>query len=238
MSLTSEGFGTTAAPKAKNVIERIVGVFFSPSETMQDVAARPGWLVPLLILIVAAGLSGFFLKDVIIQTQLEQLQNRPNMTQEQIEQAQPMMEKWTGIASIVAPLITTPLFYLIIAGVLMFIGNVILGGETRYNTLFSVTCWSGLITVLSSLINVPMMIKREVMESATSLGLLLPPEQNKTTLYYFLSQIDFFMIWWVIVLGFGVAAAYRFSTRKAMTAVFVGWAIYVALAVLLKSIFS
>jgi hypothetical protein len=82
------------------------------------------------------------------------------------------------------------------------------------------------------------MANKLVMESATSLSSLLPSEENKTLLYHLFSQIDLFWIWWVAVVGFGVAAAYKFATRKAMTMVFSLWAIYVVIAVALRSIFS
>jgi hypothetical protein len=95
-----------------------------------------------------------------------------------------------------------------------------------------------MISVLGSIINIPVMANRQVMESATSLSILLSPDAKDTFLYNLLSQIDLFWIWWVVVMGFGLAAAYKFSTRKAMTTVFVLWAIFVAISVGVKSMFS
>ncbi|MGH7455659.1 MAG: YIP1 family protein [bacterium] len=237
MELSNSSVGAAVVAQAKGPLERLIGVFVSPASTMQDIAARPSWIVPLIIVTLVGALGAFFLKDVILQTQLEAMEKR-NMTAEQIEQARPTMEKVMNITVPLIPLITTPLFYLIIAGLLMFVGNVILGGEAKFSSLFAITCWSGLISVLGSVINIPIMAKKMVMESATSLSSLLPSEENKTLLYHLFSQIDLFWIWWVAVIGFGVAAVYKFSTRKAMTMVFTLWAIYVVIAVALKSIFS
>ena len=94
-----------------------------------------------------------------------------------------------------------------------------------------------MITVLSYLINIPVMADRQTMESATSLGSFFAAEENKTFFHHLLSQVDLFAIWWVAVLGFGVAAAYKFSTRKAMTMVFVVWAIFALGAAVFKSMF-
>ncbi len=237
MELSNSSVGATVMPQAKGPLERMVGVFVSPEATMQDVAARPSWVLPLIIIMLVSGLSGFFLKDAILKTQLEAMEKR-NMSAEQIERASSTMEKVLPYTAPLLPLIFTPLMYTIIAGVLMFVGNVILGGESKFSSLFAITCWSGMISVLGSIINVPIMAKKLVMESATSLGSLLPSEENKTVLYHLLSQIDLFWIWWVAVIGFGVAAIYKFPTRKAMTMVFTLWAIYVVVAVASKSIFS
>lgn len=237
MELSNSSVGAAVMPQAKGPLERLIGVFVSPASTMQDIAAHPSWVVPLIILMLSGALAGYFLKDAILQTQLEGMEKR-NMTAEQIEQARPMMEKMMTYTAPLAPLVTTPIFYAIIAGVLMFVGNVILGGETKFSPLFAITCWSGMISVLGSIINVPIMAKKMVMESATSLSSLLPSEDNKTLLYHLFSQIDLFWLWWVAVLGFGVAAVYKFTTRKAMTMVFTLWAIYVVIAVAVKSIFS
>jgi hypothetical protein len=237
MELSNSSVGAAVMPQAKSWLQRLVGIFASPESTMQDIAARPSWVLPLIIVTIVGSASAFFLKDVILQTQLEAMEKR-NMTPEQIEQARPMMEKMMTYTVPLVPLITTPLFYLAIAGLLMFTGNVILGGEAKFSQLFSITCWSGIITALSSLINVPIMVNKGVMESATSLSSLLPSEENKTLLYNLFSQIDLFWIWWVAVIGFGVAAVYKFSTRKAMATVFTMWVIYVVIAVALKSIFS
>jgi hypothetical protein len=235
-TMSNSTVGAAVMPQAKSPIERMIGVFVSPEATMQDIAARPSWVLPLIIIMVVSGLSGFFLQDAILQTQLEAMEQR-NMSAEQIEQARSTMEKVIPYTAPLLPLIFTPLMYLIIAGVLMLAGNVILGGETKFSTLFATTCWSGMISILGSLITVPIMLKRQVMESATSLSTLLSPDSKDTFLYNLFSQIDLFWIWWVVVIGFGFAAAYKFSTRKAMATVFTLWAIYVVIAVALKTIF-
>lgn len=237
MELSNSSVGAAVVVQAKGPLERLIGVFVSPAPTMQDIAARPSWVLPLIVVTLIGSVGAFFLKDAILQTQLEAMEKR-NMTAEQIEQARPMMEKMMTYTVPLVPLVTTPLFYLAIAGLLMFVGNVILGGEAKFSHLFAITCWSGLISVLGSIINIPIMAQKMVMESATSLSSLLPSGDNESLLYHLFSQIDLFWIWWVAVIGFGVAAVYKFSTRKAMTTVFTLWAIYVVIAVALKSIFS
>lgn len=233
----SETIGAVAVPQSKGALERIIGIFVSPAETMRDIVARPNWLLPLLLVAVVGSVGSIFLKDAIVQQQIEGMQKK-NMSQEQIDQALPMMEKIMTYTVPLFALIMTPLWYLIIAGIGMLVGNVILGGEAKFSTLFSVVSWSGIITILSSLVNIPVMASRQSMESATSLGSFFVAEENKTFFHHLLGQIDLFALWWVAVLGFGIAAAYKFSTKKAMTTVFVVWAICALGAAAFKSMFS
>lgn len=237
MELSNQGVGAAVLPKSKSVFERIIGVFVSPEPTMQDIAARPSWLLPLLVVAIIAAVGSVFLKDAIVQQQIEGMQKR-NMSEEQIQQALPMMEKMMTYTVPIFAVIMIPIWYLLIAGIGLFVGNVILGGEAKFSTLFSVTCWSGIITVLSSLVNIPVMASRQTMESATSVGAFFAAAENKTFFHHLLGQIDLFTLWWVIVLGFGIAAVYKFSTKKAMTTVFVVWAVFALGAAAFKTMFS
>lgn len=231
-----ETMGAVAAAAApKSVLERIIGVFTSPRATMEDIAARPTWVLPLILVVVVSMASGYFLQDVIADNAIAQMQEKnQDIPAEQIE----MTMKWTKISSWIAPMIATPIIYLVLAGVLMLAGSIILGGEAKFKSVFSIACWSGIITILSSLVNVPVMISRGVMESGTSLGALLPAEGDKTFINHLFEQIDLFYVWWVALLGFGVAAVYKFSTKKGMAVSFGLWGIFVVIAVILKSIFS
>jgi len=238
MSSASEEYSAGSTPQSDSLIDRIIGVFVSPRPTMDNISARPNWLLPLIIVTIVGTVSGYLLSDVILQTAIDQMSNNANMTPEQVELARPRVEQWTRITAWASPLVFTPVFYLILAGVFMFVGNVMLGGAARYKTLFSVVCWSALITVISSLINVPVMRSRGAMESATNLAFLAPEGETQSLLYFFLSQIDLFTIWWLIVLGLGLAAANRFSNEKGVTTVFVLWALYLGVAVGFKALFS
>ncbi|NUM75596.1 hypothetical protein DCC62_19855 [candidate division KSB1 bacterium] len=235
MTYNDPSSSSTVTPKSKSFVERLIGVFTSPSATMQDIAARPSWLIPLILVCVSALAFSLYTQDLIIETQrTETLKRNPNMTEEQIAGMEKVMKITTPIFAVLG----TGVFYLAIGGLLLFTGNILLGGQTKFKTLFSTVCWSGVITLVSSLINAPVMKARGVMESATSLAGLLPSGDSKSVLHTLLSQIDLLNIWWVAVAGFGFAAAYKFSTKKSMITVFVWWAIFVAIGVAVKTMTS
>ena len=134
MSFSNETVGAAVQPQSKGVLERIIGIFVSPAETLRDIAARPSWLLPLLLVAVITAGGTYFLKDVIVQQEIEKMEKK-NMPEEQIKQAMPFMDMM-GIIAPVSTLIFTPIMFLVFAGVGMFVGNVIMGGETKFSTLF------------------------------------------------------------------------------------------------------
>ncbi len=221
-----------ALPQSQSVINRIIGVFTSPRPTMDDIVARPSWILPLLILIVTVGLSGYFLKDLIVDQALAEMDQAGNMTQEQMDAAEPWIER----SALIGPAIVSPIIYLILAGVFMFVGNVILGGESKFKIAFSLVCWSGMITLLSSAITIPLMLSRGDMASPTSLA-FLAGEDKKSALFFLFSQIDLFYIWWLAVIGIGFAAAYKLTNQKGIVTVLACWAVFLALGMGLKAIF-
>ncbi|MDZ7308894.1 MAG: YIP1 family protein [candidate division KSB1 bacterium] len=234
MNLAEAGTNAPVSPQTMGVFERLLGVFTVPAATMRDIAARPTWLPPMIIAVLVSLGFSLFSQDLILESQRTEVRkHNPEITEQQLA----VMEKVTKISTPIMAVVMTPLIYLLISGVLLFTGNVLLGGEAKFKTLFATTSWSGMVSVLSTLINAPVMKARGVLESATSLAFLLPPEDNQTPLYFLLSQIDLFILWWVIVLGFGFAAAYKFATNKSMTVLFLWWAAIAGIGFGLKMMF-
>ena len=97
-------------PQSQSVLNRIIGVFTSPRATMDDVVARPTWILPLLLIIVTVALTGYFLKDLIVDQALEGMARDGKMTQEQMNAAVP----WIEMSAAIAPAIVTPIIYVIL----------------------------------------------------------------------------------------------------------------------------
>ncbi len=232
MSTAMASSAVLAQPKS--LFERIIGIFINPRETMDDIAARPSWLIPMVLLILTSALSVFFLQEAILdKAAVEMTKSNPNMTQEQIDQAMPFIKGMTWVSVLLA----APIINLVIAALLIFVGNVILGGQTNFKTAFAVTCWSGLISVLGSLVLIPIMRASGELISPTSLSFLDSSGDEGSPLFFLLSQIDLFRLWGMAVLGLGFAAAYKFSSKKGVTVALVAWGIFVVIGTALKAIF-
>ncbi|MCA9743747.1 MAG: YIP1 family protein [Deferribacteres bacterium] len=217
-----------------STISRIIGVITSPRPTFDDIVQRPTWLVPFVLVVALGVLNSYLLIDLIAKAQVEQMSQNPNVTEQQIEMTTNITKSYGWMFAIV----TTPLFYVIVGAVLLFTGNVILGGESRFKVLFSVTCWSGVISIITSAITVPIMLSRGAIESPTSLAFLAPSDDKTSFLYSLLSSLDLLTIWYVAVMGIGVAAAYKFTNQKGITVTATWWIILIVVGAGWRAMFS
>lgn len=213
-------------------VARMIGVITSPRQTFEDIVRRPTWLLPFVLVVVVSVVTSYLLIDLIADAQLEQMQEQ-QMTEQQIEMASKMTRQFGWMFAVV----TIPLFYVIAAAVLLFTGNIVLGGTSNFRTIFSVSCWAGIISVVTSAISVPIMLARGVFESPVSL-VFLAPDDKKSFLYNFFSSIDLFALWFVVVMGIGLAAAYRWANQKGVMVTAFWWLLMVVIGAGWRAMFS
>src|SRR4029077_21269586 len=111
-------------PKGMGEASRLAGVFFEPSKTFEDVAARPGFWVPLILLIVFGLLyTGLFSQHVgwdrMIRHQMETSSRAAQLTLEQREQQLAISTKFAPVVGYFIVLVGIPLTWLIWAAVLL-----------------------------------------------------------------------------------------------------------------------
>ena len=214
----------TPSSEPLSPISRMIGIITSPRATFEDIVQRPTWLLPFLLLIIASVATAYLILDLVVAAQVEQMSKNPQITQEQIEVITGGTEKYWWVVALISPII---MYILIPAVVLLFTGNVILGGESKFKTVFAVTCWSHITSVLASIIFVPLVRLKGALESPTSLAFLSPSDDKTSFLYVLFSSLDLLRIWPVVVLGIGIAAAYKFTNQKGITVTVVLWLIYI-----------
>jgi len=225
--------------KEIGALGRIIGIFTSPGETFKSIDQKSMWLVPFLItVILTIGLS-FYTGDIVMKDQIARLEAR-DLPEQQMEAARSQMEgsmKYIGV--IVAP-IGTLIAWSVLAGVLLFGCNTILGGEGKFKKVFSVVAWSYLVMMLGAVIKSFLVVSKGTSQGVTtSLALFLPMPgigEKASLLYRFLSRLDIFTIWQIALWTIGLAVVYRFSPKKIANFVLPLWAFYIVVAVLLGSI--
>src|SRR5205085_3057368 len=125
-------------PAPKSLLARFIGVLTSPRETFGSVAAAPKWFGIMAIVTVtiaiftALPLTTEAGRQAAIDQQVTQMQSFgmtvSDQMYEQLEKRAGTMPYTTGISV----LVVSPIFAVIIAGILFAIFNAALGGEATF----------------------------------------------------------------------------------------------------------
>ncbi|MBW3661271.1 MAG: YIP1 family protein, partial [Gemmatimonadetes bacterium] len=133
----------------RSMAENFRDVVVDPEATFGDVAERPRWLVPLIVLAVATLIVSYFMMPVWSEMQQAELA-RQEMSAEQVEQSQRMMElfQWVGLAMV--PIITA-----VIMAIWAFLfwgwGTIAGARNARFGVAFSAIVYAGLIYLFQAI---------------------------------------------------------------------------------------
>jgi hypothetical protein len=226
--------------KEAGFFEKFTGLFISPRETFEAIDRKPTWLVPFIILAVAALAMTVLTREIGMQDMLARFQ-ASDMPQEQIDR---IVAQSQGPGRYLQ-LVFVPLFmfivWAILSAVLWFTGNTILGGNSTFKKMLSLVSWSSLVGLLSVIIHTVLILMKGTTQGVTtSLALLLAdpePGAKPTFLFRLLSKFDVFTLWQMALWAIGVAVMYRFTMKKSAGMVAVLWVLWVIISVSLGGLF-
>jgi len=231
--MTEESPGDNGAPEQAadlpSLPARIAQVFFSPAALFDKLKARPAWIGALVtIVVVSLIVQILFPEELLRQLVMEQLGDNPE--QAQIDAAM----RLAGIFRYVGPVVFTPILAVVLAGLVLLIWNLILGGEASFAQTMSISTHTLFIPTLGGLLTVPLMIAAGDATVALSLDLLLPGLDEEGFLYGFLHGLNLFSIWAAVVLGIGVSRLYPKATAGSAALVILSlYVVFTAVAVAL-----
>lgn len=219
----------TAKPSS---VQRLGGVLIAPDTTLRDIAARPDWLVPLVVILIVSLTSTILVMPRLdLETSIrEQLEER-GMSPADIDMA---VEISTKFQMYTLPLtaVVVPLILLIVAGALL-IGFKMFGGEGSFRQAWSVTLYAWIPQLLKSIISTVLVLRAgtvtvEQMQGMlkSNLGFLVDPS-DAPALFALLSSLDIFNLWTVVLLAMGFAFAHRTSLGKSFATVLPLWAVVI-----------
>ena len=221
-----------AAPKS-NPAQRLGGVIVAPDRTLREVAARPDWVVPFIVILLVSVLTTILVTPrVDVETTVrEQLEER-GMSQDEIDQTLDVMAK---IQKFTVPLTIAfiPMFLLIIAGAYLLAFKM-MGGEGTFKQSWSLTLYAWIPQLIKGVI-VSLLILRSGMVTAEEVqtilkshpGVLVDPSEQPA-LFALLSSFEIFNIWTLILMGIGFAYGHRVSRARSFAIVLILWAIVCA----------
>jgi hypothetical protein len=158
----------------------------------------------------------------------------------QIEGTKKFFGSTTGkiVTATVFPIIGTFLVVLVVGVAFLFTGNVVLGGSSTFKHMLAVASWGYLVSIVESVIKIPLMLAKGSIHVYTSLAVLFDTSEFNTVLFKIADAFDVFVIWRVIVWAIGFGIMYKFSKNKSLMAVIVLAVIYFAISIGLGSLFS
>jgi Yip1 domain len=221
---------------------RIIGTFFSPKPTFEDIARKPSWILPVILMtLFSLTVSVVMNRKVdwrdVASKRIEASKRSANMSPEQKEQGIAMSAKISPAISYTFGLIGPILVVVIVAAVMMLAYNVLKGAGVTFAASMAIVAHSYVVTIINSLLFILILFLKPPdtidLENpvATNLGAFLPSTAPKA-LTSLGSSLDIFSLWTILLIGLGFAAYNPKKVKGNGLSVVLGvWAIYVVLKV-------
>lgn len=226
-------------PAGRSEISRITGVFIEPAATFSDIAERPRWLVPFFLgIVIGLTLILTFGQHVgwerTVRRQLESNPRTAEMPAAQRERSIQAGAKFAPIVAIGAVIVGTPIIYLIEAGVFLLILRTMLNVELRFRQMWAILCYAAMPRVLAGILSIGVMFLKSPEDFniqnplAFNPAAFLDPDTSSKFIYSIAGALDFFTLWYLVLIAIGIqAAARKLSFGGALLTVGIPWALLV-----------
>ena len=220
--------------KTDNPFQTILNVFLSPAKAFQNLDKKPVWVYAFIIILLFAFAFQFMAKDLLIQDRIDKIEHSERLTREQkdsqIENASKAYDPPIIYVTFAIIAVFSLLFNAIASGLLMVTGNVIMGGKTSFKKMFSMYIHTGLVSLPNFGVKLPIILSKKSLDVQTGFAVFLDANSAETFFYRFMSHIDLFAAWQVILVAIGFSMLYKFNFKKSLTVIIVLQLIYSLIA--------
>ncbi|HEX6370676.1 MAG TPA: YIP1 family protein [Longimicrobium sp.] len=194
-------------PHAGSFARRVMDTFFSPVALFQRFGARPPW-VDVTVLSVVLGVLAFALipNEVWVNTMEEALRRQGGEVPAGMDPES--MARVQRVGGLIASVIVPWILLAAVAGAMVLVFSVILGGAATFRQYVGVVAHASLIGAVGSLAALPIIMQKGVMAGIT-LGALAGGMDPDSFVYQFLNAWNVFLVWQCVLLGLGAAALNR-----------------------------
>jgi hypothetical protein len=239
--MTQPAVSAPAGAAPLSLMQRVVGVIFSPKATFTSVVAWPKWLgvVLLVAFVLILCNQGFTATETgrlaALDQQIAMMERfgqrvSPEMeTQMRDRIGSPVTVAIGVVSTVVMSFVMTALFAGILFGVFA-----VTGGVAAFKQVLAVVGHAGVITAVGQLFALPLWFMRGSMSGVSNLGVFVPTLED-TFAGRFLGMIDLFVLWWLFVLAIGLGVLYRRRTQPIYLSLLV---VYAVVAVAVAAIMS
>ena len=223
-----------------NEAARLAGVFFSPGKAFADIARRPRWWIPvILIAILGTVFLNAFTQRVgwesVIRQALERSPQGQNMTAQQREQAITVGARIYQYLGYGGSAVGTLFYVFIVAVLLMFLFDTMMSAGIGLKRMMAIVAYGFLPLAIQTVLSMVVLFLKDPEEFNLqnplmfNVGAYLSPD-SPAALRAVGSSIDLFSLWIIVLLAIGVSSAARkISFGKALAAIGVSWALFVCL---------
>jgi len=217
-----------------NLGVRAIQVFTSPGKLFTALAVRPVWLGALLLVLVLSVAGQLLIpEEVMRQAMMDGL--GPDATQEQISQVE-SMAGFARVIQIGSTVIAGPLFMAIIAGLLLLVYTVILGGAGTFGQMFSVVTHSSIISSVGGLLGSFLIASTGDIDRQLTFRLLAPGTEDGSFAAIFLNGMNIFVLWAFVAMAIGVSKVYpKVSAGSAIGVILGAYVVVVAIVAFIRS---
>lgn len=240
------------------LFKHIISLFIAPGEFFEEFrdqaesseqkSGQSLFWPPVILLVIAGLVSMFYLRDLAKDAQFQQVTNRiENNAQLTPEQKDDAMTKMKDRFDNPSPAIQAvswtvsglnmPIRAAFMALMALVIGNFIFGGQASYGTIFGITAWSYLVSILELIVKIPLMLTKWTMEIYTGLGLLNLGAKGGFVNTFF-AGIDLFALWRIVLIAIGLGVIYKKGTGKYMGALLVLWFVLLLITAGIAAVFN
>jgi hypothetical protein len=217
-----------------SIIGDVADVILSPGKTIANTMSKKKWVAVFVLILAVSSFVTYLTYPV---TKLEQakfirnseLANR--LPEEQLEN----LDKFTPAQRLTGTLFPIPItaLTLVVAAFFIYLFFKIGGTDGTYMNFFSGVVHASIIDmVLGGILKSALVVSQKSIMVSTGLGLLSPTSDFRNLGYLVLAQFDFFTIWYLVALAFGIA---QFANIKPRKSILIAFAYFVFKAIVLVS---
>jgi len=244
------------SPERRGLPRLLWGMIVRPRATLEYLNEHGGrtWWLPALLAVLLVILPAVATAPIIAQQTREAAvaareqmpeQMRQEMSEEEMERAMSMVASplLTVVFPAVGGMVMLAVGWLVWAGAL-YLAGMALGGRSTFGQMFRMVVWAWLPYALRGLLQtIYILASGQLIANPGLSGLVqktrpigeiiaAPPSLGQMVLVAFLSPIDLFLIWNLILLVVGVTVATRLPRRKAALVTLGVWLLLTTLSLL------
>lgn len=221
----------------------LLGLIDRPKEALGYVRRSPGrlWIAPASITLGALLLLNIVSAPLVAQEAQEMVrQQLSTLPASQAEEAMSQVATFssplfTAFMAILGGVLALVVGWLIRSGTLFFIFSLI-GNESNFRQIFNLTLWAWLPMAFRDLLKGAYIFINGKLILHQGLAFLLATGDRSpgpgNLLYSFLSSLDIFLVWHLILIALGAKVIARLSSRQATWATLGYWAVTTLLALI------